>query len=109
MSHKDGAVRLNRLNRAGALLFNHDRNAHIGRVVSAGVDGKKLNVTVKFGNSPLAKEQAWAHASEQEKLSEDGSGANHAERAKGSGETANSASSTLQSIDAAMSQTKEKE
>lgn len=57
LSHKDGAVRLNRLNRAGALLFNHDRNAHIGRVVSAGVDGKKLNVTVKFGNSPLAKEK----------------------------------------------------
>lgn len=57
LSHKDGAVRLNRLNRAGALLFNHDRNAHIGRVVSAGVDGSKLNVTVKFGNSPLAKEK----------------------------------------------------
>ncbi len=57
LSHKDGSVRLNRLNRAGALLFNHDRNAHIGRVVSAGVDGKKLNVTVKFGNSPLAKEK----------------------------------------------------
>ncbi len=57
LSHKDGSVRLNRLNRAGALLFNHDRNAHIGRVVSAGVDGRKLNVTVKFGNSPLAKEK----------------------------------------------------
>jgi HK97 family phage major capsid protein/HK97 family phage prohead protease len=57
LSHKDGAVRLNRLNRAGALLFNHDRNAHIGRVMSAGVDGQKLNVTVKFGNSPLAKEK----------------------------------------------------
>jgi HK97 family phage major capsid protein/HK97 family phage prohead protease len=57
LSHKDGSIRLSRLTKAGPLLFNHDRDAHIGRILSAQADGSKLNVMVKFGNSPLAKEK----------------------------------------------------
>src|SRR5438270_13587463 len=49
LSHKTDSVRLGRLKSAGALLFNHDRDAHIGRVLSASVDGSRLNVTVQFG------------------------------------------------------------
>lgn len=57
LSHKSDAVRLGRLKSAGALLFNHDRDAHIGRVMSASVDGSKLNVVVKFSKSPLGQEK----------------------------------------------------
>lgn len=57
LSHAAQAVRLARLKSAGALLFNHDRNAHIGRVISAETDGKKLNIVAQFGNSQLAKEK----------------------------------------------------
>ena len=57
LSHKSGAIRLDRLKMSGPLLFNHDRDAHIGRVLSATPDGSKLNVVVKFGSSPLAKEK----------------------------------------------------
>ncbi len=57
LSHSSKSVRLDRLRGAGALLFNHDRNAHIGRVMSAEVDGSKLNVLVKFGKSALAQEK----------------------------------------------------
>jgi len=57
LSHKAGAIRLDRLKLSGPLLFNHNRDAHIGRVLSADPDGSKLNVVVKFGSSPLAKEK----------------------------------------------------
>jgi HK97 family phage prohead protease len=57
LSHKSDSVRLGRLKSAGALLFNHDRDAHIGRVLSASVDGSKLNVVVKFGKGALASEK----------------------------------------------------
>jgi len=57
LSHKAGSIRLDRLKMSGPLLFNHNRDAHIGRVVSAAADGSKLNVVVKFGSSPLAKEK----------------------------------------------------
>jgi HK97 family phage prohead protease len=57
LSHKPEHVRLGRLQKAGPLLFNHNRDQHIGRVISAGVDGTKLNAVVKFGSSPLAQEK----------------------------------------------------
>jgi HK97 family phage major capsid protein/HK97 family phage prohead protease len=57
LSHKSDSVRLGRLKSAGALLFNHDRDAHIGRVLSASVDGSKLNVVVKFSKSALGQEK----------------------------------------------------
>src|SRR3954471_12800315 len=57
LSHKSGDVRLKRLQNAGAVLFNHNRDDHLGRVISAAVDGSKLNVIVKFGKGALASEK----------------------------------------------------
>ncbi len=51
------AVDLSRLNSGGALLINHDSDLLVGAVVSARVDGDRVaRATVKFGNSPRAKE-----------------------------------------------------
>ena len=57
LEHSDNAVVLDRLNSAGPLLFNHDRDQHLGRVLSAEVKDKKLTVRVKFGSSRLASEK----------------------------------------------------
>lgn len=48
LSHKGGAVRFDRLNAAGCLLFNHDRNRVIGRVVKAQVKNRRGIATVQF-------------------------------------------------------------
>lgn len=57
LDHGPDAVRLDRVNTAGPLLFNHDRNAHIGRVERAWVEGKQGRAKVRFSNSPLGEEK----------------------------------------------------
>lgn len=57
LSHKSEAVRLKRLKSAGSLLFNHHHDQHLGRILSADVDGKKLSVVAKFGSGKLASEK----------------------------------------------------
>lgn len=57
LDHSPDSVDLTRLTSAGPLLFNHDRDQHLGRIVGAEVSNRKLNVTVRFGNSDLAKEK----------------------------------------------------
>lgn len=58
LEHTDNAVRLNRLNDGGAVLFNHDRDNHIGVVESARVDKDgKCRAVVRFGSGPLASEK----------------------------------------------------
>lgn len=42
LSHEDGAVDLSRLNNSASLLFNHDFDQHIGRVISARIDPDKV-------------------------------------------------------------------
>lgn len=48
LSHKAGAVKLERINSTGCLLFNHDRNRVIGKVVKARIKGRRGVATVQF-------------------------------------------------------------
>lgn len=48
LSHKSGAVSLERLNTGGCLLFNHDRDRIIGKVISAKVKNRRGVATVQF-------------------------------------------------------------
>lgn len=57
LDHKSECVNMKRLADGAPLLFNHDRNAHIGRIVGARLEGGKLTVKAKFGNSALANEK----------------------------------------------------
>lgn len=57
LDHSPSSIRMDRLTKGAPLLFNHDRNAHIGRIIEATSDGKRLRVKAMFGNSALAKEK----------------------------------------------------
>lgn len=58
LEHTANAVNFERLLPGGAVLFNHDRNQHLGVVLSARVDADgKARATVKFGRSELAQEK----------------------------------------------------
>ncbi|WP_174410928.1 phage major capsid protein [Desulfovibrio psychrotolerans] len=58
LEHSSNAVRLDRLNNGGAVLFNHDRNAHIAVVESARVDADgKGRAVVRFGRGKHADEK----------------------------------------------------
>lgn len=48
LSHKNGAVLLDRLNTTGCLLFNHNRDYVVGKIVSATVKKKRGIATVEF-------------------------------------------------------------
>lgn len=50
LSHKSGAVMLERINTTGCLLFNHDRNKVIGRIEKAEVKNKRGVAVVRFDN-----------------------------------------------------------
>lgn len=57
LDHSASSIRLDRLRSAGPLLFNHDRDQHIGRIMSVGIkDGKGVAV-VKFSKSTIANEK----------------------------------------------------
>lgn len=57
LDHRSECVDMERMTTGAPLLFNHDRDAHLGRIISARLDGQKLIVKAKFGNSELAKEK----------------------------------------------------
>ncbi len=58
LEHTPEACNLTRLLSGGPLLFNHNRDKHIGVVVAAHVDADgKARATVKFGRSTLAEEK----------------------------------------------------
>jgi len=57
LSHDPGAVRLDRLNRGGALLVDHDRTDHVGVLSNVRVDAdKKARTLARFGKSARAEE-----------------------------------------------------
>lgn len=58
LSHAPGAIDFTRILSAGACLFNHDRDKHLGKVMTARIreDGK-TEATVQFGRSQLAEEK----------------------------------------------------
>ncbi len=57
LDHQPASVRLERMANGAPLLFNHDRNAHIGRIIESRLENGKLRVKAKFGNSALANEK----------------------------------------------------
>jgi len=57
LDHGTDSVMLERLNIASPLLFNHDRNMHLGKVTRAYIEDRKLYVIARFGNSELAREK----------------------------------------------------
>ncbi len=58
LEHSNSAVRLERLNNGGAVLFNHNRDAHIGVVESARIDADgKGRAVLRFGSGKLAEEK----------------------------------------------------
>lgn len=48
LSHKSGAVMLDRLNTAGCLLFNHDRDKVLGKIIKAEIKNKRGIARVQF-------------------------------------------------------------
>ncbi len=56
LSHKDGAVRLERLRTLGAVLVNHDPNQRAAAITSAEVRSGQLVIRAKFGTSDAAKQ-----------------------------------------------------
>lgn len=57
LSHAPDAIDLTRLQDGASLLFNHDRDAYVGTVVSARVDSDGVaRATVRFGNGERASE-----------------------------------------------------
>jgi HK97 family phage prohead protease len=59
LDHSPGSIDMARLLAGAPLLFNHDRDKHLGRIIEARTDGKKLRIKAKFGDNPLALEK-WA-------------------------------------------------
>jgi HK97 family phage prohead protease len=57
LDHSPSSIRMNRLLRGAPLLWNHNPDAHIGRVISATTDGHRMHVRAKFGSSALAREK----------------------------------------------------
>ena len=48
LSHKTGAVMLERINTTGCLLYNHNRDKVIGRIIKAQIKSKRGVATVQF-------------------------------------------------------------
>lgn len=57
LDHSTDSIRLTRLANGAPLLFNHDPDKHIGRIMDAVTDGSKLRVRAKFSNSALGQEK----------------------------------------------------
>jgi HK97 family phage major capsid protein/HK97 family phage prohead protease len=57
LDHKSESIRLERIKSAGPLLFNHDRDQHIGRIMDVGIKGGKGVATVKFSKSSIANDK----------------------------------------------------
>ena len=56
LSHKKEAIDLTRFNDSAPILWSHDPQQQIGVIKRAYIEGKKLKVDMRFGNSEKAKE-----------------------------------------------------
>ena len=58
LDHSKGAMRMTRAKNGLAMLFNHERNVHLGKVTDIGIDGDKVGRGVgRFGKSKEAEER----------------------------------------------------
>lgn len=57
LDHRSECIMMERMTSGSPLLFNHERNAHLGRIISCETDGEKLKVKAKFSQSAFAKEK----------------------------------------------------
>lgn len=55
LDHSEGAVDLTRLNDIGVLLFNHDTDKVIGRVVTASVENNRGTARVRFDEDEVSE------------------------------------------------------
>ena len=55
LDHADGAVNMTRLQEMGVVLFNHNRNDVIGRIVSAEVTGSRGEAVIEFDTDALSE------------------------------------------------------
>lgn len=54
MDHSEGCVDLSRLNDIGVVLFNHDRDKVIGKVINAIIDGDRGKATIEFDDDDFS-------------------------------------------------------
>ena len=54
LSHADGAVLLDRLNEIGVVLFNHERNRVIGKILKAWIEAERGYAEIEFDDDPDA-------------------------------------------------------
>lgn len=57
LGHEETEVRLSRLQNGAPLLFNHDRDKHIGVVSDVTLENQRGKSVVRFGNSEFANEK----------------------------------------------------
>lgn len=55
LDHSEGALDLTRLNEIGVLLYNHNRDDVIGKILKASVDGNRGIATVQFDSDELSE------------------------------------------------------
>lgn len=55
LDHSEGAVDLSRLNEIGVVLFNHDRDEVLGKIVRAWVEGGRGNAEIEFDTDEFAE------------------------------------------------------
>lgn len=57
LDHSPDSIDLSRLSNGSPLLFNHDKDQHLGRIVDAVTDGRKLRVTAQISRTGLGAEK----------------------------------------------------
>lgn len=55
LDHSEGAVELSRLNEIGVVLFNHDRDEVLGKIVRAWVEDGRGNAEIEFDTDEFAQ------------------------------------------------------
>ena len=55
LDHSEGCVDLSRLNDIGVVLFNHDRDKVIGKVINARIEESRGKATIEFDDDNFAK------------------------------------------------------
>lgn len=54
LDHSEGCVDLSRLNDIGVVLFNHDRDKVIGKVIDARIEGDRGKATIEFDDDDFS-------------------------------------------------------
>lgn len=57
LSHEKSAVDLSRLKNGAPILFNHQLNLHVGKILDAWLEEKTIRIKMKFGRSVFAAEK----------------------------------------------------